>query len=132
MSTSAGRDEKGVSGAVEVDSSPARRTVPVRTCVGCRVCTAKAELLRVVAIGNDLVPDRLGRRPGRGAHIHPDPGCLDLAERRRAFARALRLPGPLETGAVRAEIVGQQPSGADVRVSDANAESRSSEAMNAR
>jgi len=28
--------------------------------------------------------------PGRGAWLHPDQACLDLAERRRAFSRALR------------------------------------------
>ena len=78
--------------------------VPVRTCVGCRGRAAKAELLRVVAIGDDMVPDPLGRRPGRGAYVHPDPGCLDLAERRRAFSRALRTQRPLNTGAVRSAI----------------------------
>ncbi|HSI94188.1 MAG TPA: YlxR family protein, partial [Jiangellaceae bacterium] len=38
---------------------------------------------------------------GRGAYLHYDPGCLDLAERRRAFPRALRLAGPLDTGVLR-------------------------------
>jgi len=40
-----------------------------------------------------------GRRlPGRGAHLHPDPACFALAERRRAFGRALRLNGVADTG----------------------------------
>jgi hypothetical protein len=65
--------------------------------VGCRSRAAKFELLRVVA-GPDgiLVVDPRGRLPGRGAHVHPDPGCVDLAERRKAFQRALRLAGPLD------------------------------------
>jgi predicted RNA-binding protein YlxR (DUF448 family) len=55
-------------------------------------------LLRVVA-GTDaetqasswfVVPDPNGTAPGRGAHLHPTPECLALAERKRAFARALR------------------------------------------
>ncbi|WP_245812123.1 DUF448 domain-containing protein [Actinophytocola xinjiangensis] len=41
------------------------------------------------------------RAGGRGAWIHPDASCLDKAERRRAFARALRVPGPLDTGTLR-------------------------------
>ena len=45
-----------------------------------------------------LVPDPARRRPGRGAHLHPDPACLDKAERRRAFGRALRLAGVVDTG----------------------------------
>lgn len=38
-----------------------------------------------------LVVDEARRMPGRGAWLHPDPGCLELAVRRRAFGRALRL-----------------------------------------
>jgi predicted RNA-binding protein YlxR (DUF448 family) len=42
-----------------------------------------------------VVPDPRRRLPGRGAWIHPDRGCLQLAERRRAIGRALRLrPAP--------------------------------------
>jgi len=44
------------------------------------------------------VPDPGRRRPGRGAHLHPDSACLALAERRRAFGRALRVTGVLDTG----------------------------------
>ena len=71
---------------------------PVRTCVGCRKRATKRELLRVVA-GTDaedptniwfVVPDPNGSAPGRGAHLHPTPECLALAERKRAFTRALR------------------------------------------
>ena len=68
---------------------------PVRTCIGCRRRAAKRELLRVVA-GADaeghwsVVPDPTATAPGRGAHLHPTAECLALAERRRAFARALR------------------------------------------
>ena len=44
------------------------------------------------------------RIAGRGAWLHPDPACLDLAEKRRALPRALRVPAPLDTSAVRTEI----------------------------
>jgi len=74
---------------------------PVRTCVGCRTRARAADLLRVVARDGALVPDPLRRLPGRGAHLHRDPACLELAERRRAFPRALRVPGPLDATAVR-------------------------------
>jgi predicted RNA-binding protein YlxR (DUF448 family) len=37
------------------------------------------------------------RLPGRGAWLHPSPDCLDLALRRRALTRALRVAGPLDT-----------------------------------
>ena len=82
------------------------RAEPVRTCVGCRAKAAKTELLRVVAVEGAVVPDLRGRSPGRGAHLHPDPGCLALAEKRRAFPKALRVDGPLETTAVHALLEG--------------------------
>ncbi|MBM6546004.1 YlxR family protein [Janibacter sp. YIM B02568] len=70
---------------------------PQRTCIGCRRTDSRSVLLRVVAEprgdGNPVVvPDPRRRLPGRGAWIHPDTVCLDLAVRRRAFARALRAP----------------------------------------
>jgi predicted RNA-binding protein YlxR (DUF448 family) len=65
-------------------------------------------LLRVVAVvrggdlsGSGLVvaePDPARVRSGRGAHLHPDPVCLALAERRRSFGRALRVSGVVDTG----------------------------------
>jgi predicted RNA-binding protein YlxR (DUF448 family) len=57
-----------------------------------------------VARDGAVLPDPTRRLPGRGAHLHPDPACLDLAERRKAFPRALRVPPPLDTTAVRREI----------------------------
>ena len=77
-----------------------RSAEPVRTCVGCRTRTAASGLLRVVAVDGALVPDPRRRYPGRGAWVHPDIGCLRLAERRRAFPRALRTAGELDTAAV--------------------------------
>lgn len=79
---------------------------PVRTCVGCRIRAHQSVLLRVVASENggvwSAVPDPRRRLGGRGAWVHPDgAACLDLAERRRAFPRALRLSGPLDTAALR-------------------------------
>ncbi|MQA14631.1 MAG: DUF448 domain-containing protein [Pseudonocardiaceae bacterium] len=77
-----------------------RRREPVRTCVGCRARAAATGLLRVVAVEGILVPDPRCRLPGRGAWMHPDAGCLRTAERRRAFPRALRVAGALDTARV--------------------------------
>jgi predicted RNA-binding protein YlxR (DUF448 family) len=93
---------------------------PIRTCIGCRQRAAAAELLRVVVAPGatgmadpglaaqdtlmsssgpaalPVIPDPRHRAPGRGAWLHRDPGCVELAQRRRAFARALRVPGPVD------------------------------------
>ena len=77
------------------------RQGPVRTCVGCRVRAPADDLLRVVAVDGALAPDPRRRLPGRGAWLHPVPECLSRAERRSAFPRALRVPGPLDVDRVR-------------------------------
>jgi predicted RNA-binding protein YlxR (DUF448 family) len=81
---------------------------PIRTCIGCRTRASAAELLRVVvAPGADpaaaavpIVPDPRRRAPGRGAWVHPDPACVELAQRRRAFGRALRVSGAIDAAPV--------------------------------
>ncbi|MCW5254449.1 MULTISPECIES: YlxR family protein [unclassified Streptomyces] len=74
---------------------------PERTCVGCRKKAVRTALLRTVAVEDACVPDPRGTLPGRGAYVHPSPVCIDQAERRRAFPRALRVPGPLDVKALR-------------------------------
>ena len=66
-----------------------------------------------MAVEGACVPDRRGVLPGRGAHLHPDKACLDRAERRKAFPRALRVSGPLALTPLRAHLGGDQPAGAD-------------------
>ncbi|MEO3756446.1 YlxR family protein [Streptomyces sp. B6B3] len=82
------------------------RPCPERTCVGCRQRSARDGLLRVALTGDRCVPDLRGTLPGRGAYVHPTPACLELAVRRRAFPRAFRAEGPLDTGELR-RVVGQ-------------------------
>ncbi len=85
----------------DADELPSGSPGPVRTCIGCRARERTTELFRVVAVNGVLVPDPRHRLPGRGAWLHPDPGCLAIAERRRAFGRALRHAGPLDTSTIR-------------------------------
>jgi predicted RNA-binding protein YlxR (DUF448 family) len=75
--------------------------------VGCRARALAEELLRVVVEAGELIPDPRRRHAGRGAWLHPTPACLDSAEKRRAFPRALRVAGPLDADKVRA-VIGRQ------------------------
>src|SRR5450755_245638 len=88
--------------------SPSRSASPTRTCVGCGVRAAKSDLLRVVAVGDDLIPDAAARLPGRGAYLHPVQGCLGRAQRRKVLVRALRVPGTIR-GEGLAEYLAAQP-----------------------
>ncbi|MFI5619214.1 YlxR family protein [Streptomyces sp. NPDC051567] len=83
------------------------RACPERTCVGCRERAAKNDLLRIVAIGDACVPDPRGTLPGRGAYVHPAVVCLDQAVRRRAFPRAFRSAGTLDTAELRDTVAGE-------------------------
>ena len=51
-----------------------------------------------------VVPDPAATRPGRGAHLHPVSACYDLAVRRRAFGRALRVTTALDGAPVAAYL----------------------------
>jgi uncharacterized protein len=60
-------------------------------------------LLRIIAVVHspdqfEAVPDPTRTRPGRGAHLHPVQACLEQAQRRRAFARSLRVTGVVDIG----------------------------------
>ncbi|WP_069814881.1 YlxR family protein [Streptomyces sp. TP-A0874] len=80
------------------------RACPQRTCVGCRERAAQDDLLRTVRVEDGCVPDLRGTLPGRGAYVHPVPACLDLAIRRRAFPRAFRVKGALDTTELRRTV----------------------------
>jgi len=75
------------------------------------------ELLRVAVVDGTVVLDLRRRMTGRGAWIHPDLDCLLKAERRRAFPRALRVPGPLDVSEVRGWLERLTQSSADPGVS---------------
>ncbi len=44
--------------------------------------------------------------PGRGAWVHETTECVDTAIRRRAFVRALRVSGPLDTQTIEKRLNG--------------------------
>ena len=81
----------------------------LRTCVGCKERTDKSSLLRLVAVGDVIQPDPQARLAGRGAYLHPSLACLELARRRRAFPRALRIAGSLSTTGLAEYLCGAEP-----------------------
>jgi len=82
-----------------------------------------------VTVGSDahgqpaVVPDPQGTAPGRGAHLHPTTACYELAVRRKAFGRALRIlggkaTGPLDSAAVGAYVARHDPTQNDPEQTD--------------
>jgi len=95
-----------------VDPNPVpepARTSPVRTCIGCRQKATATELIRIVVSDPGppvtVVPDVRRSAPGRGAHLHPTLQCLELAVRRKAFGRALRVTAAVDHSQVAAHVV---------------------------
>jgi predicted RNA-binding protein YlxR (DUF448 family) len=82
------------------------RREPERTCAGCREKAAKGALLRVARAPDGVVRvDPGGKVAGRGAYVHRAAACVDLAIRRGALARALRIGlSPEEAARLRADI----------------------------
>ena len=63
---------------------------PARTCVGCREEAVKQGLIRLVRRSEGGVAvDLTGRASGRGAYLHNDPSCLEIARKKRSLDRAL-------------------------------------------
>jgi uncharacterized protein len=64
--------------------------VGTRTCVGCRQEAGKRGLIRLVRLpeGGAAV-DRTGRATGRGAYLHDDRSCVEIARKKRSLDRAL-------------------------------------------
>ncbi len=78
----------------------------LRMCIATRRRYPDTELLRVVVDHADpqrrrVLADPLRRLPGRGAWLTPDLSALELAERKNAFGRALRMSTHVDTGHVR-------------------------------
>ena len=70
---------------------PTPRREPVRTCVACRQEANKRTLVRVVRdAGGMAALDPTGRAPGRGAYLHREAACLEIARKKRALDRALK------------------------------------------
>ena len=102
--------------ASSVIADPTGPHVPVRTCIGCRGRERSTDLLRVVVVDGVVIPDLRRRLPGRGAWLHSSTECLDAAERRRAFGRALKVSGQLDTTRVRVLLDPQGNIGTDDRI----------------
>ncbi|MGB8623985.1 MAG: RNA-binding protein [Paracoccaceae bacterium] len=91
------------------------RDEPERRCIATGEVQPKAGLIRfVVGPGEVIVPDLLGKLPGRGIWVSAERGALEAAVKKRLFARgakqAVQVPDDLidqvEAGLVRRVIEG--------------------------
>ncbi len=92
-----------------------QRKIPMRRCVGCNTSKPKKELVRVVRnSAQEISMDLIGKKPGRGAYICPDPACLAKAQKRKSLERAFECSIPTELfETLKEELLKAQMEGAD-------------------
>ncbi len=64
--------------------------VPERTCLVCRRKAAKAELIRIVKSGDEVLIDESGNRDGRGAYLCNDPKCIEKCIAKKMLNRSFK------------------------------------------
>jgi len=70
---------------------PHSKHVPQRTCVICRRTAPKRELVRLVrGADGEIVVDRTGKLPGRGAYVCRSEECARSGVSKKAIERALK------------------------------------------
>ncbi len=82
----------------------------LRQCVGCRQMKAKKDLIRIVRTEDGMfVPDRTGKKNGRGAYLCDDPECLKLAEKNKGLERSFKCAVPKEVyDSIRQDLKGEE------------------------
>lgn len=72
--------------------APRPKHVPQRTCIACRKVDAKRGLRRLVRVDvQRVVVDPTGKRAGRGAYLCAERNCWEVALKRAAIERALKI-----------------------------------------
>ena len=54
------------------------KKIPMRTCIACKECKPKKELIRIVKTDEGFKFDKTGKLNGRGAYICNDSKCREL------------------------------------------------------
>lgn len=81
----------------------------LRTCIGCKQILEKNKLVRIIQINAELVIDHKNLLGARGANIHNSIECLNWAIKTRAFNKALKFSGALNTSQVLQEFSREVP-----------------------
>ena len=63
------------------------KKIPMRTCIACRECKPKRELVRIVKFGEEISLDRTGKKNGRGAYVCDNSECIKKLKKQKLLNR---------------------------------------------
>lgn len=66
------------------------KKIPMRTCIACKECKPKKELLRIVATNDTFVLDKSGKLNGRGAYICNNEDCLEKLIKQKSLNKCFK------------------------------------------
>ena len=72
------------------------KKTPMRTCIACRECKPKKELLRIVKNDFGFALDKTGKLNGRGAYICKSKECFDLLMKNKLLNKTFKISVPEE------------------------------------
>ena len=72
------------------------KKTPMRTCIACRECKPKKELLRIVKNDFGFALDKTGKLNGRGAYICKSKECFDLLMKNKLLNKTFKMSVPEE------------------------------------
>jgi predicted RNA-binding protein YlxR (DUF448 family) len=72
------------------NSSSKNKSIPMRTCIGCREQKPKSSMTRIAFYEGELSVDTTGKAKGRGVYLCNDPECIETAKNRKALQRAFK------------------------------------------
>ena len=72
------------------------KKTPMRTCIACRECKPKKELLRIVKNDTGFALDKTGKLNGRGAYICKSKECFDLLMKNKLLNKTFKMSVPEE------------------------------------
>jgi predicted RNA-binding protein YlxR (DUF448 family) len=68
------------------------KQAPQRTCIACRNTSGKRDFVRIVRTPQGTVEvDLTGKKPGRGAYLHPSYECWEQALKKGRLEAALKV-----------------------------------------
>lgn len=72
------------------------KKVPLRTCIACKECKPKRELIRIVKTEESFQIDKTGKMNGRGSYICNSEECLNKLIKQKSLNKVFKTNLPIE------------------------------------